>query len=64
MFHRFLLVGQSQLRPIADCEKRKVYLDKLDLNVAQFYAKKCRNQIADLIVFKSEDVHIDCKKAT
>ena len=34
---------------IADCEKIKADLDKLDLNVAQIYAKKCRKPTADLL---------------
>ena len=34
---------------IADCEKIKADLDKLDLNVAQLYAKKCRKPVADLL---------------
>ena len=34
---------------IADCEKIKDDLDKLDLNVAQLYAKKCRKPVADLL---------------
>ena len=34
---------------IADCEKIKADLDRLDLNVAQLYAKKCRKPVADLL---------------
>ena len=34
---------------IADCEKIKADLDKLDLNVAQLYARKCRKPVADLL---------------
>ena len=34
---------------IADCEKIKADLDKLDLNVAQLYARKCRKPAADLL---------------
>lgn len=34
---------------IADCEKIKADLDKLDLNVASLYAKKCRKPVADLL---------------
>ena len=34
---------------IADCEKIKADLDKLDLNVAQLYAAKCRKPVADLL---------------
>lgn len=34
---------------IADCEKIKADLDKLDLNCAQLYARKCRKPTADLL---------------
>ncbi len=34
---------------IADCEKIKADLDKLDLNVAQLYARKCRKPTEDLL---------------
>ena len=34
---------------IADCEKIKADLDKLDLNVARLYAKKCNKPVEDLL---------------
>ena len=34
---------------IADCEKIKADLDKLDLNVAQLYARKCKKPVEDLL---------------
>ena len=34
---------------IADCEKIKADLDKLDLNVAQLYAARCKRPTADLL---------------
>ena len=34
---------------IVACVKIKADLDKLDLNVAQLYAKKCRKPVADLL---------------
>ncbi len=34
---------------IADCEKIKADLNKLDLNVAQLYAHKCKKSTADLL---------------
>ena len=39
---------------IADCEKIKADLDKLDLNVAQLYARKCRKPAADLLALISD----------
>lgn len=34
---------------IADCEKSKADLDKLDLNCAQLYAARCKRKIEDLL---------------
>ncbi|MCH5215258.1 MAG: Clp protease ClpP [Muribaculaceae bacterium] len=34
---------------IAECEKIKADLDKLDLNVARMYAAKCKRPVADLL---------------
>ncbi|MBD5258855.1 MAG: hypothetical protein HDS52_09300 [Barnesiella sp.] len=44
---------------IADCEKIKADLDKLDLNVAQLYAAKCRKPVGDLLALlrRNDDLY-------
>lgn len=48
---------------IADCEKIKTDLDKLDLNVAQIYAKKCRKPVADLLALMKVGGWLTAKEA-
>ena len=48
---------------IADCEKIKADLDKLDLNVAQIYAKKCRKPTADLLALMKVGGWLTAKEA-
>ena len=48
---------------IADCEKIKADLDKLDLNVAQIYAKKCRKTTADLLALMKVGGWLTAKEA-
>ena len=48
---------------IADCEKIKAALDKLDLNVAQIYAKKCRKPTADLLALMKVGGWLTAKEA-
>ena len=48
---------------IADCEKIKAALDKLDLNVAQIYAKKCRKPVADLLALMKVGGWLTAKEA-
>ena len=48
---------------IADCEKIKADLDKLDLNVAQLYAKKCRKPAADLLALMKVGGWLTAKEA-
>ncbi len=48
---------------IADCEKIKADLDKLDLNVAQLYAKKCRKPVADLLALMKVGGWLNAKEA-
>ncbi len=48
---------------IADCEKIKADLDKLDLNVAQIYAKKCRKPTADLLALMKVGGWLSAKEA-
>ena len=48
---------------IADCEKIKADLDKLDLNVAQLYAKKCRKPVADLLALMKVGGWLSAKEA-
>ena len=48
---------------IADCEKIKADLDKLDLNVAQLYAKKCRKPVADLLALMKVGGWLTAKEA-
>ncbi len=48
---------------IADCEKIKADLDKLDLNVAQIYAKKCRKPVADLLALMKVGGWLTAKEA-
>lgn len=48
---------------IADCEKIKVDLDKLDLNVAQIYAKKCRKPVAELFALMKVGGWLTAKEA-
>ena len=48
---------------IADCEKIKADLDKLDLNVAQIYAKKCRQPVADLLALMKVGGWLTAKEA-
>lgn len=48
---------------IADCEKIKADLDKLDLNVAQLYAKKCRKPTADLLALMKVGGWLSAKDA-
>ncbi|MDY3857781.1 MAG: ATP-dependent Clp protease proteolytic subunit, partial [Muribaculaceae bacterium] len=39
---------------IADCEKIKADLDKLDLNIAQMYSAKCKKNTTDLLALMSK----------
>ena len=48
---------------ITDCEKIKADLDKLDLNVAQLYAKKCRKPVADLLALMKVGGWLTAKEA-
>ena len=48
---------------IADCEKIKADLDKLNLNVAQIYAKKCRKPTADLLALMKVGGWLTAKEA-
>lgn len=48
---------------IADCEKIKADLDKLDLNCAQLYAKKCRKPTADLLALMKVGGWLTAKEA-
>ena len=48
---------------IADFEKIKADLDKLDLNVAQIYAKKCRKPTADLLALMKVGGWLTAKEA-
>lgn len=48
---------------IADCEKIKADLDKLDLNVAQLYAAKCRKPTADLLALMKVGGWLSAKDA-
>lgn len=48
---------------IADCEKIKADLDKLDLNVAQLYAAKCRKPTADLLALMKVGGWLSSKEA-
>ena len=48
---------------IADCEKIKADLDKLDLNVASLYAKKCRKPVADLLALMKAGGWLSPKEA-
>ena len=48
---------------IADCEKIKADLDKLDLNVAQLYARKCRKPVADLLALMKVGGWLSAKEA-
>lgn len=48
---------------IADCEKIKADLDKLDLNCAQLYARKCRKPTADLLALMKVGGWLTAKEA-
>ena len=48
---------------IADCEKIKAGLDKLDLNCAQLYARKCRKPTADLLALMKVGGWLTAKEA-
>ena len=48
---------------IADCEKIKADLDKLDLNCAQLYARKCRKPTADLLALMKVGSWLTAKEA-
>lgn len=48
---------------ITDIEKIKADLDKLDLNVAQLYAKKCRKPVADLLALMKVGGWLTAKEA-
>ena len=48
---------------IADCEKIKADLDKLDLNCAQLYARKCRKPTADLLALMKVGGWLSAKDA-
>lgn len=48
---------------IADCEKIKADLDKLDLNCAQIYARKCRKPTADLLALMKVGGWLTAKEA-
>lgn len=48
---------------IADCEKIKTDLDKLDLNVAQLYAARCKRPTADLLALMKVGGWLSAKEA-
>ncbi len=48
---------------IADCKKIKADLDKLDLNVAQLYAHKCKKSTADLLALMKVGGWLSAKEA-
>lgn len=48
---------------IADCEKIKADLDKLDLNVAQLYAARCKRPTADLLALMKVGGWLSAKEA-
>lgn len=48
---------------ITDCEKIKADLDKLDLNCAQLYARKCRKPTADLLALMKVGGWLTAKEA-
>lgn len=48
---------------IADCEKIKADLDKLDLNVAQLYAARCKRKPEDLLVLMKVGGWLSAKEA-
>ncbi len=48
---------------IADCEKIKADLNKLDLNVAQLYAHKCKKSTADLLALMKVGGWLSAKEA-
>ena len=48
---------------IADCEKIKADLDKLDLNIANLYAKKCRKPVEDLLALMKVGGWLTAKEA-
>lgn len=48
---------------IADCEKIKADLDKLDLNVAQLYAARCKRKPEDLLALMKVGGWLSAKEA-
>jgi len=48
---------------IADCEKIKADLDKLDLNCAQLYAKRCKRKTEDLLALMKAGGWLTAKEA-
>lgn len=48
---------------IADCEKIKADLDKLDLNVAQLYASRCKRKPEDLLALMKVGCWLSAKEA-
>ena len=48
---------------IADCEKIKADLDKLDLNCAQLYAARCKRKTADLLALMKVGGWLSAKEA-
>ncbi len=48
---------------IADCEKIKADLDKLDLNCAQLYAKRCKRKTEDLLALMKVGGWLSAKEA-
>lgn len=48
---------------IADCEKIKADLDKLDLNVAQLYAARCKRKTEDLLAIMKVGGWLTAKEA-
>jgi len=48
---------------IADCEKIKADLDKLDLNCAQLYAARCKRKTADLLALMKVGGWLTAKEA-
>lgn len=48
---------------IADCEKIKADLDKLDLNVAQLYASRCKRKTEDLLALMKAGGWLTAKEA-
>ena len=48
---------------IADCEKIKADLDKLDLNCAQLYASRCKRKTEDLLALMKAGGWLTAKKA-